>query len=318
MKTLKSIIGIQLILVLASVLFFSCQMTPKKFTDETPTRGNIKIAVDESYQLLADAELFTFQSTYKDAKVSPIYLPEDSILKLFLADSVKVIITSRKLTDNEEAYLNGKSYFPRTTQIAYDALAFIINKSNPDQRIRYNTLKDIFTGKTSKWEQINPQSKLGDIKVVFDNPGSNNVKTIMNKFGITSSLPNYCYSVTKNSEVINYVENHPEALGIIGVNWISDPRDSISHSFLSKINVVSVTSEYDSDGTEFYSPHPAYIANKSYPFIREVYTINRETFAGLGTGFTSFVAGDSGQRIILKMGMLPATLPVRLIEIKKN
>jgi phosphate transport system substrate-binding protein len=137
----------------------------------------------------------------------------------------------------------------------------------------------------------------------------------MTKFGI-GSLPGNCFSTSKNSEVISYVENHPEAIGIISVNWISDPRDSISHSFLSRIKVVSVTSEYNSDGSDFYSPHPAYIANQNYPFTREVYTINRETFAGLGTGFTSFVAGDAGQRIILKMGMLPATMPVRLVEVK--
>jgi len=313
MNHLKLIIGIFLFGIIA--IFFSCKMTPKKFTDETPTRGSIKIAVDESYQLLTDAELFTFQSLYKDAKVSPVYLSGDSILKLFLDDSVRVIITSSKLNDNEVAYLRGKSIIARTTKIAYDALAFIVNKSNTDQLIRYNTLKDIFTGKTTKWEQINPQSKLNDIKIVFDNPGSNNVKTIMNKFGI-GSLPGNCFSASKNSEVINYVENHPEAIGIISVNWISDPRDSISHSFLSKIKVVSVTSEYNSEGSDFYSPHPAYIANQNYPFTREVYTINRESFAGLGTGFTSFVAGDAGQRIILKMGMLPATMPVRLVEVK--
>lgn len=316
MNLLKSKTGIQLIGVI--ILLYSCNMTPKKFTDETPTRGTIKIAVDESYQLLADAELYTFQSIYKDAKVNPIYLSGDSILKLFLEDSVRIIISSTKLTENEVAYLRGKAIIPRTTKIAYDALAFIVNKSNPDSLIRYNTLRDIFTGKTSKWKQINPQSKLSDIKIVFDNPGSNNVKTIMNKFEITGSLPNYCYSATKNSEVVSFVENNPEAIGIISVNWISDPRDSISHSFLSKIKVISVTSEYNSEGSEFYFPHPAYIANKEYPFIREVYTINRETFSGLGTGLTSFIAGDSGQRIILKMGMLPASMPVRLVEIKKN
>lgn len=313
MNHLKLIIGISLFVIIA--LFVSCKMTVKKFTDETPTRGSIKIAVDDSYQLLTDAELFTFQSLYKDAKVAPVYLSGDSILKLFLDDSVRVIITSSKLTDNELAYLRSKSIIARTTKIAYDALAFIVNKSNTDQLIRYNTLKDIFTGKTTKWDQINPQSKLNDIKIVFDNPGSNNVKSIMNKFGI-GSLPSYCFSASKNSEVINYVENHPEAIGIISVNWISDPRDSISHSFLSRINVVSVTSEFNSEGSDYYSPHPAYIANQNYPFTREVYTINRESFAGLGTGFTSFVAGDAGQRIILKMGMLPATMPVRLVEVK--
>ena len=316
MNLLKSTASLLFIGVVVSL--YSCHMTPKKFTDETPTRGNIKIAVDESYQLLSDAELFTFQSLYKDAKVTPLYLPGDSILKLFLADSIKVVITSTQLTENQIAYLRGIAIIPRTTKIAYDALAFIVNKSNPDSLIRYNTLKDIFTGKTSKWKQMNAQSKLGDIKIVFDNAGSNNVKSIMNKFEITGSLPGYCFSATKNSDVVTYVENNPEALGIISVNWISDPRDSVSHSFLSKIKVVSVTPEFNSEGAEFFTPHPAYIANQMYPFIREVYTINRETFSGLGTGLTSFIAGDSGQRIILKMGMLPAAQPIRLVEIKRN
>jgi phosphate transport system substrate-binding protein len=316
MNLLKSITGTLLIGTI--LIVFSCKMTPKKFTDETPTRGTIRIAADESYQLLTDAELFTFQSIYKDAKVTPIYLSGDSILKLFLADSINVIISSTKLTDNQIEYLKGKTIIPKTTKIAYDALAFIVNKSNPDSLIRYNTLKDIFTGKTTKWNQINPKSKSNDIKVVFDNPGSNNVKTIMNKFGITGSLPGNCFSANKNSEVVSFVEKNPEAIGILSVNWISDPLDSISHSFLNKIKVVSVTPEFDSDGSDFYTPHPAYIANQMYPFTREVYMINRETFSGLGTGFTSFVAGDSGQRIILKMGMLPAAQPIRLVEVKKN
>lgn len=300
------------------VFLYSCHMTPKKFTDETPTRGKVRIAVDESYQLLADAELYTFLSIYKDAQVEPVYLPEDSILKLFLDDSVKVIITSRQLTDNETEYLLGKTIIARTTRIAYDAVAFIVNKSNPDTLIRYNAIKNIFLGKTSDWKEINPQSKLDGIKVVFDHPASNNVSSITTKFGITGALPAYCYSVGKNTDVVSFVESHPEAIGIISVNWISDPRDSISHSFLSKIKVVSITPEFYSEGNDFYSPHPAYVANKQYPFIREVYTINRETFTGLGSGFTSFVAGDAGQRIILKMGMVPATMPIRLVEIKKN
>lgn len=307
-----------IVLIVSFSLFFSCTSSPKKIKKETTTFGDTKIAIDESYQLLADAELYTFQALYKNAKVTPLYFSEDSILTLFLRDSVRVIMTSRKLTENEDAYLRSLKFIPKTTKIAYDALAFIVNKTNTDSLIRYNTIKDIFTGKTSKWKQINPKSKLNDIKVVFDNPGSSNVRTISNKFGITNSMPSYCYSVTNNAEVISYVESHPEAIGIISVTWISDPRDSISHAFLSKIKVVSITSEFNSEGNDFYSPHPAYIANNSYPFIREVYMINRETFSGVGSGFTSFVAGDSGQRIILKMGMVPATMPVRLVEIKRE
>ena len=71
------------------------------------------------------------------------------------------------------------------------------------------------------------------MQVVFDNQGSSNVRSLMKKFGI-DTLPEYCYSANSNPAVIDYVEKHPNALGIISVNWISDPDDSITHAFSEK------------------------------------------------------------------------------------
>jgi len=45
--------------------------------------------------------------------------------------------------------------------------------------------------------------------------------------------------------------------------------------------------------------------------------INREYFSGLGTGFAQFIAGEKGQRIFLKSGLVPAQMPIRLVEVKK-
>jgi phosphate transport system substrate-binding protein len=304
--------------ILLTLSFHSCVSPTNPVNDETPTRGKIMIGVDDSYRLLSEAELYTFKSIYEYAKITPIYLPEDSVLQLYLKDSIRMMITSRKLNKNEEAYLESKQIVPRTTLVAYDAVAFIVNRNNPDTLLRFNSIRDIFMGKTSKWKQVNPKSKLLDIKIVFDNTRSANVRYMADKFKLKGGLPNNCFSAQTNDEVINYVEKHPEALGILSVNWVSDPQDSVSHAFLKRVKVVAVSSEFYSEGNDFYFPHPAYIADKSYPFIREVYTINRETFTGLGSGFIQFVAGEKGQRIILRSGMVPATMPVRLIQIKKE
>ncbi len=128
-------------ILLLAISATGCQRGKSHVTNETTTRGDIKIGVDDAYQLLADTEIATFQSLYKYSKINPIYATEDSILKLFLADSVRLMITSRKLTQNEEAYLKEKLIIPRTTQIAWDALAFIVNRSNPDSGFRYNQTK---------------------------------------------------------------------------------------------------------------------------------------------------------------------------------
>jgi phosphate transport system substrate-binding protein len=316
MKRNNQIVGS--LLLLSLVLACSCKSySDKQIAKETATRGDIRIAVDESYKLLADSQIATFSSLYKYARITPFSASEDSVLKLFLADSVRLMITSRKLNANEEAFLKDKLVIPRTTQIAWDGLAFLVNRKNPDSLIRYNTLKDIFSSKVSTWKAINPASKLGGIRVVFDNQGSGNVRYIMKKFAL-STLPDYCFAANSNAAVIDYVEQHPDAMGIISVNWISDSDDSITHAFLRRVKVMGITPEFYSEGSDYFTPHPAYIADKSYPFIREVYAISRETFTGLGSGFIQFIAGDQGQRIVLKSGMVPATMPVRLVQIRKE
>jgi hypothetical protein len=285
--------------------------------EETPTRGKIKIAIDESFSLLGDAELYTFQSIYTNAHITPIYKPELGILDEFMNDSVRLIITTRKLTANELSYLKGKLSYPITSSIAYDAVVFIVNPKNNDSLIRYNIIGDIFKGKVKTWNQIDQKNNAGTIKVVFDNLKSANVRYLKDTLKI-DSFPKNCFVANNNNEVINYVEKHINALGVISVNWISDSSDSVTRGFLKRVKVVGITPKYDPVSDEFYKPYQAYIADKSYPFTREVYVINRESFTGLGSGFIAFVSGDQGQRIVLKMGMVPATMPVRIVSIKKK
>ena len=161
------------------ILFlFSCNTEPGKITDETTTRGNIKIACDESFKLLFDTEIYTFESLYKYATINVEYLPENDLFDLFFKDSVRAIVTTRKLSKSEEEGLMGSNIVPKTTVIAYDALAFIINHNNPDTTILYSSIKKIFTGEYKTWKDINPKSKLNELALVFDNDKSANVRYI--------------------------------------------------------------------------------------------------------------------------------------------
>jgi len=100
------------------------------------------------------------------------------------------------------------------------------------------------------------------------------------------------------------------------VNWISDKDDSLSLSFTNKINTLAISQQYVNDGS-FYRPQQGFIYDKSYPFVREVYVISRETFPGLGSGFVNWICAEQGQRIVLKSGLVPATMPIRLVQMKK-
>lgn len=315
---MKNPLKILYILPITLIIVSGCGGNKNNTINETTTAGNIKISVDEAYQLLFDTEIYTFESFYKYANINADYKPEGDAIGDLMKDSVRLVVTNRKLTDAEEKILKSQKIFPKTTKIAIDALAFIINKDNPDSLLQFDQIKNIFSGKINNWTQIDPKLPLSDLLVVFDNTKSCNTRFIQEKFDLSNDFPANCFAVKTNSDVIDYVEKNINAIGIISVNWISDKDDSITHNFLERIKVVSIGSEGVTDSSDFYKPHPGYIADGSYPLTREVYMINRETFTGLGTGFVAFVAGDQGQRIVLKSGLVPATMPIRLIQVKSE
>jgi phosphate transport system substrate-binding protein len=297
------------------LLLSSCGGMGKTAINETPTRGNIRIVSDESFQPLIETEVFTFTHLYTGAKIKPVYKPEFDVVNDFMNDSVKVIVTSKKLSDYQIQYLRDTQIIARTSNYAYDALAIITNKENKDTLLKFNIVKDIFTGKTKSWKEVNEKSKLGNIRVIFDNNKSGNIRYFKELFEVRDSLGRNFYAVNSNAEVVNFVSRNPDALGIVSVNWISDKADSLSKSFIKKINVVAVSQQYVNDGS-YYRPDQGSIYLKTYPFVREIYLISRETFAGLGSGFINWACAEQGQRIVLKSGLVPATMPIRLVQIK--
>lgn len=283
---------------------------------DTPTSGNIRILVDESFRPLIDAEIMVFTGLYTNARITPLYKPEVDVVNEFMKDSVKVMVTSRKLTDDQIKYLRDTLVVARTTTFAWDAVALVVNKSNPDSLLTYNDVKNIFTGKTTNWKDISSKSPLGQIRVIFDNPKSGNIRYFREKFDYNDPLPSNFYALNSNPEVIEFIEKNRDALGIISVNWISDPDDSLSNNFTNRITVAAVSQPYLDEGS-YYRPLPGSIYDKTYPFTREIYLIKRESHMGLGSGFINWACAEQGQRIVLKSGLVPATMPIRLVQIKR-
>jgi phosphate transport system substrate-binding protein len=304
-------------IVMALLFVYACNRGGQdKQPIETPTSGNIKISVDQSFKLLFDTQLYTFQTLYHNAHIEASYKPEVEVVNDFLNDSVQTIVSTYKLTKEEEDALLAQRIVVRATCIAHDALALIINRNNPDSLLISTDVESIFKGKIAQWEDINRKNRSGNIEVIFDNIRSGNIRYFKEKYNLKDTLPANFMSAHSNEEVISYVENHVNALGILSVNWISDRRDTVSEKYLSQIRVCGITPEYDPTSDNYFKPYQAYIADKSYPYVRDVYMISRETFTGLGSGFIQFVAGDKGQRIVLKSKLVPATMPVRIVGFK--
>jgi len=284
----------------------------------TPTTGRATISTDETFRPIIESELDVFKGIYGYTEFNAKYVPENEAFNQLLNGDVQLIFASRPLSRVETSILNQKKIFPRQTKIATDAIALIVSPKSKDSLISINQIKDILTGKIDNWDQINPGSKSGRIKVVFDNDKSSIINYLVDSICGGRLVKTNVFALEINRDVIEYTSTHPGVLGFIGASWISNANDSLHLSFHKRIKVLSVSDNPHPDTNNSYKPYQAYMVDNVYPLTRDIYIINAEPRNGLVTGFSAFVASDKGQRIILKSGILPAIAPTRVINIRKD
>lgn len=286
-----------------SIAFYSCQESNKK---QTHTTGATEIIADESFEPIVDAQFFVFKNTYPKADISLNYKPERELLNRFLNREVRVAILSRVLTPEEAKVYEDINIKVRTTRFAVDAIALIAHKSRLDSNINVEDIVSVLRGQPGRIESL-----------VFDNANSSTVRYLMDLSNVKLLPEKNVYALKSNPEVIKHVHNNPGSIGVIGVNWVMHPVRELEQ-YVSELKVLGIKNSPGKPGDDkFYKPSQDNLAMGVYPLSRDLYIINCQGGPGLGAGFASFLAGEVGQRIVLKSGLLPDSIPPREILIRK-
>lgn len=279
---------------------------------DSPTSGSIRIAADESLRPLIEAEVSTFEGLYTRAHLETFYYPEADAIDALMKDSVRLAVVTRRFTPEEKEYFKNIRITPTELDVAISAVALIVHRSNRDTLINMEQITSLLRGNITDWSQLGSKTKAG-IEIVFDNPNSGLIRHLKDSVANVKTLPPNTFAVENNEAVIDHVSKNEDAIGLIGLEWISDKDDSTSNSFLERIRVMSVAGD-----SAHFKPYQAYLALKYYPLSRRVTILSREARSGLGSGFMAFVASEQGQRIVLKAGLVPVTMPLRVVEINRR
>jgi phosphate transport system substrate-binding protein len=285
------------------VMIFACNQANSSKNNETILKGSTTIYVDETLAPIIEDQVAVFESKY-EAKIKLIPKSESETVNSLFNEKAAIAILARNLTNHELRIFDQRKVIPKVTVFATDAVAFISNKNNNDTIV---ALKDVISFMQGK--------QVTSIKgLVFDNPNSSTVSYMNSLAGIKAIPEKGVFSFKTNDEVIKYVSENDGMIGIVGVNWLSQPMPTMQ-KYVDNVNTLSVIGN---KSNESYSPSQNNIAEGKYPLARDLYIINCQGYSGLGMGFASFVAGDIGQRIILKSGLLPIRIPGRNVKIRKQ
>ena len=268
--------------------------------------GVLNVGVDESIYPLVKEQEEVFLSAYPNARLNLVVKPELLVVRDLLAKEVDIVILSRELDEVENDFFAKRSIKPRVFPVWTDAIVVVGNRQQPDTTVTIEYLINAMKGESADGR-----------KIVFDNLNSSSFRHLKELGALEKVASNFVEGQEGSEKVLEVIANDAGKIGVLGYNVYLDLISRFPDKNNIRILSVQNTLGQDADHT-YYLPNQSTIAAEQYPLRQTFYVQNYQPNLGLGIGFSAFLTGDRGQRIVLKSGLVPATMPGREIIIRDD
>ncbi|NGM60968.1 phosphate ABC transporter [Sphingobacterium sp. SGG-5] len=264
--------------------------------------GELSISVDETILPLFLEQKEVFESSYYNAKIHALAKPEVQAVNAVLKGKAQIAFLTRSFSEDEKQYFKSQSINGRVYPVAYDGIVLVANAEAIDTSMRVDDIIALLKG-----------NKVRDVRLVFDNLNSSVLRYFIDLGKLDKVANTYVETLNGSEEVLEEIVKAPHKIGFISYNQYLSLKSSFTE--IGKIRILSVLNE-DGGRQRYVLPSQASLSTGEYPLKRTIYVLNYQPNMGLGVGFSAFMTGDRGQRIVLKSGLLPVTMPGREIIIR--
>lgn len=271
------------------------------------TKGTLKIEADEAVFPAVRGEAEEFQRQYPDSRIAILPADARAAISDFAMDSVQVIVTGRPLNKEERDALTAAKIQFEEYRVALSAVAVIANNEVPLKQLRVSQLDSILSGAVTQW----PDRK-GAIDLVIGGRNSSINEVVRDSVMQGKNFTMAATPIDSSEARIAYVRAHRGAIGLVGVNWLQGQDQDLT---ILSLGTPGVRVDSTEPPGQYYSPAPAYVYKGWYPIKTPVYIYSREIDRNVALGFISFVTSGPGQKVFLNNGLVPVTMPVRLVNL---
>lgn len=267
----------------------------------THREGEMTMYVDPSNKNLIEALTEIYIMKFPNVKFNLVYKPENQILKDLLDTTAYAAFINQPLSEKQEDFIYKKTQIhTRSTLLAYDAAIFITSNNSTMDSITFDQLKSGILNETSQ--------------IVFDDGNSGNFNTVIETLGIEVPKDQTILALENAQAVIEFVKKSSSAIGVIGLNEISETDNPKVQEIRKEIKILPVVDK----NQVLQEPSIQNILVNRYPFSKGIYFIVREPGFGIGSGFSRFAGSQQGQLIVRRAGLQPNYLYDREVQINQK
>jgi phosphate transport system substrate-binding protein len=285
------------------IILFSCQPYFKNDeSDNSPTSGILTVYTDTCLYEITRVFARTFESQYPSANISIKTACRNDLLKNLYDKKIYAILLPDSISPDEKSSFLPATHYLRFSPMVHSAITFFCKKNDS---VRFRSIP---TRSLSSY--LSDSSQL----LFYMPPSCSFVPLYLFKKILAGKSFHAGVRFTTPDSISYYVEsNNKPCIGILEHCLISDRDDPRVKKFFEKFYVIPLRPP--DSGMAFF-PDPTNFELNRYPLrITWYYYRNAPEFS-LAKGFESFMAGEQGQRLFLKYGLLPVRKPGRKIQIR--
>ena len=288
MRNLRAYIGFVMIFVLTACSSPVNQPSEKTITTienkGSDTMVNLALAWAEAYQML-----------HPEINISVTGGGSGTGIASLQNGTVEIANASRAIKEEEAVDLQAKGLPPSEYVVARDAIAVIVNPSNPVNQLTLQQVSDIYSGKINNWREVG-----GDDRPIVrlsreTNSGTHvyfleSVLRLGEKENKTLFSPDTLL-LPSSVGIISEVRDNPNAIGYDGLGYVTD-----------EVKVVALA---DQVGDEFVLPSADTVNQELYPISRDLYMYTAGEITPEVAQYLEWLISPEAQAIVEELGFVP-------------
>jgi phosphate transport system substrate-binding protein len=211
--------------------------------------------------------------------------------------TVDIANASRQIKPEEHDLALANGFEPYEIVVARDAIAVIVNPSNPIDQLSIAQISDIFSGKVTNWRELGGEDR-PIVRLSRETNSGTHVYFLEQVLRKGDKEDKTLFStdtlLLPSSEGISAeIRQNPNAIGYDGLGYVTDD-----------LKVIAVAKE---PAGPYVLPSPATVNSEEYPIARDLYMYTIGEPTGEIKTYIDWILAADAQKIVSSLGFVPIT-----------
>ena len=261
----------------------------------TPQITSIENLGSDTMVNLALAWAEKYHGLYPNVEISVTGGGSGTGIAALVNGTIDIANASREIKPEEIQQAKDNGVKPIEFVVARDAIAVIVNPTNPVNQLSIKQISDIYSGRINNWSEVGGEDRV-IVRLSRETNSGTHVYFLENVIRMGSKTDKTLFSsdtlLLPSSEGITAeTRDNPNAIGYDGLGYVT-----------SEVKMIAIA--LDSSGP-FILPSAYTVNQGQYPIARDLYMYTNNQPSGAIADYINWIMTSEAQNIVTELGFVP-------------